>query len=201
MENKKGKLIVFEGPDGSGQSTQAELLKKYLEEKGFQIILTKEPTRESPASQKISAILNHKTKATPEELQKLFIEDREHHVEKLILPALVESRIIICDRYFFSNFAFGAIDCALDWLISLNQNFPIPDLTLILDVSPEVCLERITSRGRPVQFFENLEKLGKVMENYKKVAPMFSNVYLVNGERPIETIHQEILEIVKKVLE
>ncbi|MEK9173437.1 MAG: dTMP kinase [Patescibacteria group bacterium] len=194
-----GKFIVFEGPDGSGQTTQAELLKKYLENKNYQVVLTKQPTKESEASKKISDILNHRITATPEEFQQLFVDDRREHLEKLILPSLKDGKIVISDRYFFSSLAFGSLNCDLEWLIGVNKNFPVPDKTLILDVSPEVCVERIISRGLPVQFFETKEKLGKVMENYKKIAPIFSNVHIINGERSIEAIHQEILEKIKSI--
>lgn len=195
-----GKFIVFEGPDGSGQTTQAELLKIYLESKNYQVIVTKEPTKESPASQKISEILNHKTKTTPEEFQQLFTEDRREHLEKLILPNLKDGKIVISDRYFFSTLAFGSLNCDLEWLIAINREFPIPNATFILKVSPAVCIQRIMARGRPVQFFETREKLGKVMENYRKIAPMFENVYLIDGERSIEEIHREVVELVSKIL-
>ncbi|MDO8574557.1 MAG: dTMP kinase [bacterium] len=200
MITNSGKFIVFEGPDGAGQSTQTELLKKYLENRGYQVVLTKEPTKASEASQKISDILNHRGTATPEEFQQLFVDDRREHLEKLILPSFSEGKIVISDRYFFSSLAFGSLNCDLEWLISINREFPVPDATFILDVSPEVCIQRIIARGRPVQFFENLEKLGKVMENYKKIIPIFPNIYLINGERSIEIIHQEIVELVSKIL-
>ncbi|TSC82147.1 MAG: dTMP kinase [Parcubacteria group bacterium Gr01-1014_20] len=200
MEKKKGKFIVFEGPDGSGQSTQSQLLKNYLESKNYQVVLTKQPTKESEASKKISDILNHRITATPEEFQQLFVDDRKEHLEKLILPSLNEGKVVVSDRYFFSSLAFGSLNCDLEWLIGINKGFPIPDKTFILDVSPEVCVERIMSRGLPVQFFETKEKLGKVMENYRKAATRFPGVHLVSGERPIDVIHQEILSKLENIL-
>ncbi len=196
----RGKFIVFEGPDGSGQTTQAELFKKYLEGKNYQVVLTKEPTKASEASKKISDILNHRVTATPEEFQQLFVDDRRDHLEKLILPNLAEGKMVISDRYFFSTLAFGSLSCDLEWLIGINKDFPVPDKTFILDVSPEVCVNRIISRGLPVQFFETKEKLGKVMENYRKVSPRFPNVHVLDGERSIEAIHQEIVELASKML-
>lgn len=195
-----GKFIVFEGPDGSGQSTQAELLRTFLIKQGQSVILTKEPTKESQASQKISEILNNKINTDPKELQQLFTEDRREHLEKTIIPSLKNGSIVISDRYFFSTFAFGSLSCDFDWLISINREFPVPDATFFLEASPEVCIQRIINRGRPVQFFETKEKLEKVMANYKKISSMFPNIHLINGERPIEVINQEIIELVSKIL-
>lgn len=200
MAKPYDKFIVFEGPDGSGQSTQAELLQAFLVKQGKSVVLTKEPTKESQASQKISEILNNRISIDPKELQQLFTDDRREHLEKLIMPNLKDGKIVISDRYFFSTFVFGSLSCDLKWLISINREFPVPDTTFILEVSPEVCVQRIINRGRPVQFFETKEKLGKVMANYKKIVPMFQNVHLVNGERPIEVIHHEIIELVSKIL-
>lgn len=196
----KGKFFVFEGPDGSGQTTQANLLKIYLENKNHQVLLTKEPTLESEAGKKIKEIIDEKYSVEPAELQKLFVADRREHVEKLILPAIAEEKIVISDRYFFSTIAYGSIDCDLNWLIDLNKNFPLPDATFILVVSPEVCLERIEKRGLGKQFFEKAEKLHKVLENYKAMSAKFKEMHLIDGERRIEEIHKEVVEIAEKIL-
>jgi dTMP kinase len=103
-----GKFIVFEGLDGSGQSTQANLLKSFLTEKGLAVVLTKEPTKVSSVSQKIREVLDEKRKITPKELQELFVQDRREHLADLVIPALKENKIVISDRYFFSTFAFGS---------------------------------------------------------------------------------------------
>jgi len=194
----KGKFIVFEGPDGSGQTTQAELLKHFLTSRGRSAVLTKEPTKESEAGRKISDVLNHRLKLSPIEVQELFNADRKHHIENLITPSVNEGRYVISDRYFFSSIAYGPVGYDFE---SVHKDFPIPDLTFILKVSPEECIKRIESRGRPVQFYETQEKLKKVMANYEKIAGKFPNVYLINGEVSIEKVQEEILGKVKNILE
>ena len=200
MTINRGKFIVFEGPDGSGQTTQAELLKISLESRNREVIITKEPTKESEFSQKILDILNHKISATPCEFQELVSKDRGVHLQKTILPAINSGKIVVSDRYFFATLAYGQLDCPLDRLRAFNQDFPSPDITFILDVSPEICIARIERRGKPVQFFETKEKLEKVLANYRSLFSMIPNVYIVNGERSIEEIHGEILELVSKIL-
>jgi len=192
-----GKFIVFEGLDGSGQSTQASLLRDFLVEAGYQVVLTKEPTKDSEAGKKIRQILDEKIQEDTVELQKLFAQDRKEHLENIIIPALKQEKFVISDRYFFSSFCFGASDGVdLDWLIKINDNFLLPDLSFILKVSPRICLERICKRGIPQTLFEKEEKMKKVWETYKIMPEKIENVVIIDGERPIEEIHREVKNIV-----
>ena len=195
-----GKFIVFEGPDGSGQTTQSSLLEKYIFGLGKKVVLTKEPTLDSKAGLEVKDILNHEKESTPEDLQKLFAEDRKEHLEKLIIPALKEGSAVISDRYFFSTFAFGSLGADLEWLISINEDFILPDITFVLTVKPETSIERIASRGIKSTLFEKLESLKKVMENYKNLANRFENMVFIDGDRPIEEIHKEIAERALSIL-
>ncbi len=196
----QGKFIVFEGPDGSGQSTQARFLKDYLERKGYSVLLTKEPTTESEAGKKIAEVLKGKAIADPAELQELFVEDRNAHLENTILPALAKGKIVISDRYFFSTIAFGSLECDKEWLIQINKEFPLPDVAFILEVSPEVCVKRINKRGKGVQFFEKAEKLRRVLEAYKELPSRFPNVHMVNGEQSIRGVFRIICERTDRLL-
>lgn len=188
-----GKFIVIEGLDGSGQSTEVSLLRDFFIGKGDQAILTKEPTMDSEAGKKIREALDKKVKFDPAELQKLFAEDRKEHLEKLIIPALKEGKIVISDRYFFSSFAYGKSDgLDLEWLIKLNDDFLLPDLTVILKVRPEVCISRIEGRGEPKTLFERQEKLAKVWEGYELFPSRFENVNMIDGEKSIQEVFNKI---------
>ena len=192
-----GKFIVFEGLDGSGQSTQADLLRNFLTEKGFEVILTKEPTQDSQASREIRETLGKKIKITPQKLQELFTHDRKEHLENLIIPALQEGKIVISDRYFFSTFAFGASDgLDLEWLIKINNEFLLPDLAFILKVSPKTCVKRIERRGEGKKLFEKEKKLVRVWETYAILPNRFKNVYMIDGEKPIEEVFTEVKALV-----
>jgi len=192
-----GKFIVIEGLDGSGQSTQAGLLRDFLIKEGYQVVLTKEPTLDSQAGRKIREILDKKTQVSPGQLQRLFVEDRKEHLRKVIVPALKEGKIVISDRYFFSSFAYGSVTgLDLDWLITINDDFLLPDLIFILKVSPEVCLERIKKRNRERTLFEEKEKLAKVWQIYKILPGRFKNVYMIEGEKSIQDVFSQIKEIV-----
>ncbi len=194
-----GKFFVLEGLDGSGQSTQAELLKSFLEEKGFTVILTKEPTIESEAGRKIRRILKKEISVGSEDLQILFVQDRKKHLENLVIPSLKDGKIVISDRYFFSTIAFGGIDLDMEKLISLNQDFLYPDITFFLDVPAEVCIERIGQRGGKFEHFERLEKLEKVRKNYYLLWKRFREFFRINGESSPEKVFSEVESILKQM--
>ncbi|MFC1663604.1 dTMP kinase [Patescibacteria group bacterium] len=194
-----GKFIAIEGLDGSGQSTQAELLRDFLIERGHQVILTKEPTPDSEDGKRIREVLDKKTKIKNFQLQELFAQDRKEHLENLILPALKEGKIVVSDRYFFSSFAYGtASGLDLEWLIKINDNFLLPDITFLLKVSPEVCLERIEKRNKERTLFEEREKLTKVWQVYQNFPSRFDNIFIVDGEKTIEEVFEEIKKVINK---
>ena len=101
---------------------------------------------------------------------------------------------MICDRYFFSTVAYGSLEVNHDWLLSLNENFLLPDLTFLLKVSPRVCVERMHESRYEIELFEKEEVLKKVWENYEKLSSEFENVYVIDGERDIEEISRDISE-------
>ncbi|MBI4095060.1 MAG: dTMP kinase [Candidatus Liptonbacteria bacterium] len=187
----QGTFVVFEGPDGSGQSTQAKLLAEHLTAQGKEVVLTKEPT-EGTFGVEIRKVLRGESKLGARELQELFVEDRKEHLELLILPALARGAVVISDRYFFSTIAFGSLECDFEWLRELNSNFPLPDRTFVLEVSSETCLARIEKRGGEKELFEAKEKLARVNTAYQKLAKLYENVVVIDGERPIEKVFTDV---------
>lgn len=190
---KKPLFIVLEGLDGSGQSTQAALLKKFLEKMKYKVLLTKEPTLDSRSGRKIRMALEHKIKLESKELQYLFTKDRALHLKKTILPALKQGKVVISDRYFFSTFAFGAASGVdLEYLIDQNKKFLHPDMTFILDVNPRTSISRIEKRGNPKELFEKLEKLSRVRRFYVSFTKKFENVYMIDGEKSVQEVFKQI---------
>ncbi len=196
-----GRFIVIEGLDGSGQTTQVALLKQFLEGKGLRVISTKEPTMDSEAGRKIRGILDEKVRIEPIELQKLFTQDRREHLDNLIIPVLQDGKSVISDRYYFSTFAFGASDgLDLDDLIRMNDGFLLPDLTIILKVSPRVCVERIEKRGEAKTLFEKEDKLTEVWKTYALMPERFKCVHIIDGEQPIDQVHEEIKHLASELI-
>ncbi len=189
----KGKFIVFEGLDGSGQSTQAQLLKNWLEkEKNIPAVLTKEPTNQPPVGQLIRQILKKEISASPATLQLLICADRSEHLEQLIKPAFQEDQWVISDRYFYSAIAYGSLNLDIEWLIRINEIFLIPDIVFLLKVRSEICLERIDKNRGKREFFEEKEKLEKVWQTYDILSRRFSNIKLIDGEDNIEKVFEKV---------
>jgi dTMP kinase len=193
-----GKFIVFDSLDGAGNSTQVKLLADYLNRMGKKTHLTKEPTSNLIGGL-IKSQLRHDWKSSPECLQLLFSADRAYHLEKEIIPLLKKGINVISDRYFFSTIAYGGVEISgLGWLIEINKPFLIPNLTFFLKVSPRVCIKRIKQTRFEVTLYEKKKVLEKVWQNYEKLKKKFKNIYIINGERPVDKIHQEIKKIYEK---
>lgn len=200
--NTKGQFIVVEGLDGSGKTTQAHLISEELQKQGTAVVLTKEPTATSSVAQKIADALAKKIKKEPKELQQLFTQDRKEHVEKTILPNLREGKTVISDRYAFSTFAYGGLSTDIEWLKEINNDFPLPDLTLFIDVEPKECLQRIGGRGKDIELFEEEKKLEQIRTNYLEVLKSSAirqpaeatNFKLIDGSGTIEETHKQVMQ-------
>lgn len=190
-----GKFVVFEGLDGSGKSTQVDLLLKFIRENKKKVSYTAEPTQYLIGGL-IKSWLANDWKSTPECLQLLFAADRAHHLEKEIIPLLKKSVAVICDRYLFSTLAYGGLDINMDWLSCINERFILPDMTLFIDVSPKICIERMKNERFSAELFEKEEKLKKVRDNFKKISKKFEKFYIIDGEKSIEDVFSQIKNII-----
>jgi len=202
-----GKFIAFEGLDGSGQSTQANLLYNWLNQRSQSFVLgrprahlTKEPTNNIIGGL-IRGQLTSDWKTRPECLQLLFSADRAHHLEKEIIPILKQGSPVITDRYAFSTIAYGASEIQdKNWLIEINKLFILPDLTLFIKVSPKTCLERIRKNRFHLELFEKEQSLTRVWQAYEELAHQFENIHIIDGERPIEDVFEELKQLVRSKL-
>jgi|SRR3989344_4462484 len=196
MTIMKGNFYVLEGLDGSGITTQASLLKNYFAGKA---LLTKEPT-DGLIGGLIKSCLRREWKTSPLALQMLFAADRAHHLDTEIEPALKEGKIVISDRYILSTYAFGSVDVSLETIKKVNSAFRRPDITFFVDVPPEICMERIGKSRQHIELFEELGKLKKIRENYLSLLKEFPNSHIINGNRNMQEIHEEIVAIIESSL-
>jgi len=196
---RRGKFIAFEGLDGSGLSTQAEMLRNYLQKRGYEVVLTKEQSN-GLIGGLIKSGLKGEWKVSPLALQLLFTADRAQHIEREIMPALEKGKIVISDRYVLSTLAFGSMDIDMDFLKLINSKFIKPDITFIIDTDPEICIERIKKSRFHAELFEDLEKMEKVRENYRKLQNHFPNTFVINGNYNKAKVFETIKRIVDKIL-
>ncbi|MBU2220095.1 dTMP kinase, partial [Patescibacteria group bacterium] len=149
---------------------------------------------------KIKDALVGKISIAPLQLQELFAQDRAEHLCEIVIPALQRGAIVISDRYVFSSMAFGALSVPIRALFKLNENFICPNKVFLLRVSPEECLRRIAKRGTVIRIFEELKKMHRIRNNYERLAhfePLENFFVVIDGEKGIEEIHQEIVSCLK----
>jgi len=184
-----GKFIVFEGLDGSGKSTQAELLKESFEEQGLKVFLTKECTDGPIGTLLRKEYLSGHRKINEAVINILMAADRIEHVDE-INQHLEAGDIVISDRYVLSGFAYNTyMDPTFDRLTdTYNMNRLAitkcqPDLTLFLDVDPTICIDRINSRPGNHEVYETLDKLERIRKAYFKTFDFFNCGYFYDDDR------------------
>ncbi|MEI6144013.1 MAG: dTMP kinase [Candidatus Berkelbacteria bacterium] len=196
MDKTKGLFIAVEGLDGSGTSTQADLLATNLNKLKLSAFLTKEPTNNLIGGL-IRGTLTKDWQASPECLQLLFAADRAHHLDRMITPALENGKTIVTDRYIFSTIAFGSVQCDKTWLKEINRQFLLPDITFFIDVPAAECIKRIKATRNQFELFEREKVLSEVRKNYLKLAKNKKyKIIVVDGLQERETISKIILEAV-----
>jgi dTMP kinase len=188
---KPGYFIVVEGIDGSGVSTQAALLARHLDSIGRNAHLTKEPTtgpigslvRQALTGRLVYAPLVHHgvdvqadapayRRIDDQVLTLLYAADRLDHLGQEVEPLLARGVDVVSDRYLLSTLAFQSLGASTDWIMQVNQKARRPDLTVFLDVQPEVSMSRMAHRGGQVELYEDSDKSARARDNYLRFIPM-----------------------------
>jgi len=195
-----GLFITFEGIDGSGKSTQVQMLRTRLSDGGFDVVVTREPGG-SPGAEEIRALVLEgapdRWSAETEIL--LFTAARRDHLEKTINPALDAGRIVICDRFadstrLYQGISRGALRDVVDQLLALMIGRE-PDLTIIIDMDPATGLARALSRQTTEERFEGFgeEMQARMRTGFLDLANEFSDrCVIVDGNRAVDVVADEI---------
>lgn len=161
----RGKLIVFEGIDGAGKSSQVRAVQATLSHGGREVVSSREPT-DGPFGRKLRSSAREGRLEPAQELE-LFILDRKHHIQHVIEPALARGATVLLDRYYLSTVAYQS-QRGHDPQALLEEHYrfaPRPDLVLLFDVFPETAMERLRARGN-TDHFEKYEVLTKIRRVY-----------------------------------
>ena len=181
-------FITLEGPEGSGKTTAVEAAVKALQEKGYEIVRTREPGGTPIAEQIRNVILDKaNTSMDPRTEALLYAASRRQHLVEKVWPALKEGKIVICDRYLDSSLAYqgGARGLGVDEVLNVNlfaTENTWPDLTLLFDIKPEVGLARIASNASREVNRLDLEKLefhNKVRDAFLALAKKYPDRYVI----------------------
>ena len=193
---KKGVLIVFEGVDGAGKSTQARLLYERLTKAQFEAELSKEPTEGTWGKKLRKLIKEGRGDVGPQEELEWFIKDRFQHVEEIIKPGLENNKIIILDRYYFSTVAYqGALGVDPREIEKRNGEFaPEPSLLFLIEIPPGAGIKRIKeSRGKETDSFERESYLLRVGQIFHSLEKPF--LYRLSGEESVQKLSDQTWEI------
>ncbi|KYC46073.1 MAG: putative thymidylate kinase [Candidatus Methanofastidiosum methylothiophilum] len=184
------RFIVFEGIDASGKETQAKLLSSFLSNKGFEVMLTHEPIYDEPIGKVIKSNLEKKISLASQTVAMLYAADRHEHYQK-IKKALAEGKIVISDRYKYSNMAYqGANGVDPKWIQEIEKYSLDPDIIFYIRVRPESAMKR---RKEKDLYEENIDFQKKVFDIYESLSKKYKFI-TIDGERSIDEIHKEILE-------
>jgi dTMP kinase len=194
-----GLFIVFEGIDGTGKSTQVHLLADKLRQLGYAVVATREPT-DGPYGQRIRELFVDRGAVSREEELALFIADRDQHVKEVIAPALEDGCVVISDRYYLSTVAYqGANGMDPQYILQKNENFPVPDMAIILEIEPAQGIKRIQDqRHEHPNSFEDEVNLQKVAAIFAAMGQDY--IERIDGSGTIDTIHHQVFAAVATVL-
>jgi dTMP kinase len=202
----KGLFISFEGGEGSGKSSAINVVKEKLEADGYKVVVTREPGGISVSEQIRDVILAVDNKMSKETEALLYAASRTEHLYAKVIPLVNDGYIVISDRYIDSSLAYQgyARGIGIEKVLEINMFAKeyLPKVTYFFDVRPEVGLARIVGRDKIDRLdLEAFDFHQKVYDGYKEVCKLYPNrIKVINGERPIELIIEDVYNDIKKYL-
>ncbi|MFZ0404499.1 MAG: dTMP kinase [Nitrososphaeraceae archaeon] len=192
---RKGRIVVIEGMDKAGKTTQSRVLVSALRNKGKLCASLDFPDYSTPIGREIKSFLDGK-RDYPDETKLMLLSANRWERKEIIDRTLSNGTILVMNRYYHSNLAYGVSkNLELDWLMNLDRGLPKEDLCIVLEIRPTISESRSKHAG---DLFENDKDLLKnVYKNYRKLAKLF-NWKIINGERSKEEVSRDILNMVLK---
>ncbi len=198
-------FVVFEGIDASGKETQAKLLAKALKKKGHKVEIIDFPNYKNPIGKMIGKFLEKKVELDVETRALLYAADRRYEYSR-IKSALDNGKVVIADRYCYSNIAYqGSLGANISWLASLDGTLVFPDIVFYLDISPKEALKRKTKKDRYASKKAFLEKVREAYLNmasgtlipFRKYGD-YAEWITLDATRSIDDIHRAVVDEVMK---
>ena len=203
-----GRFITLEGGEGAGKSTQIQVIKDYLQFRGNDVVVTREPGGTSEGQEIRNLLVSgDKDKWSPLSETLLILADRAAHLERVIRPALAEGKYVVCDRFFDSTRAYQGVagGLGLDVIHNLQQpvlGTTLPDVTLLLDIDPEKGLRRAQERGGELRFESKTLAYHRTLRNaYLDFAAQEPDrIFVIDADRDVEAVSADILAVLAERL-
>ena len=202
---QKGLFITFEGCDGCGKTTQLELLAKYLQDKGYDVIKTREPGARGLGETLREILLNYDGEVSSNCESFLFLADRAQHIDTIVKPAIDAGKIVLCDRHIDSTAAYQGYGRGLDieqinYLNNIATSGLKPNLTLLFDVDTETSMARV-GKNKDRMESAGIEFQEKVRRGYLELAKAEpKRIRVFDSRKTIEQLHQEVLGTIAPLL-
>ncbi|ATB38845.1 thymidylate kinase [Cystobacter fuscus] len=206
---RRGLLIVLEGLDGAGTTTQVERLAAALKAEGHSVLTTREPS-DGPVGVLIRQALTGRVvlpggagPLAPETLALLYAADRTDHLRARVLPALEAGQVVLSDRSVLSSLAYQGASLPMEWVEAINSHAIPADLTLFVQVSIEVAARRRAARGGPEELFDAEEKQRRISQQYEAAIALRGareHVVRIDGDGSVEAVTAACLARVRELL-
>ena len=202
------RLIVLEGLDGAGTTTQARRLVGYLNDHAHPAHATREPS-DGPIGRLIREMLTGHHAIAGQAIGQstfglLFAADRLDHLQREVEPQLAAGRLVVSDRWYHSSLAYQGTGADRDWITEINARARRPDLTIFLEVRPEIAAQRRVAAGRVQELFEDLAMQQEVAAGYRatitELTALGERIDVIDGELPPDAVFHEIVGLVGPLL-
>ena len=202
---EQGLFITFEGADGCGKTTQLKLLAEYLTQKGYEVVITREPGAKGLGEKIREILLNYEGDVSDRCESFLFLADRSQHIDMIVNPAVESGKIVLCDRHTDSSVAYQGYGRQLpvERIKRLNEiavNGRHPDLTLVFDIDVETSMRRV---GQEKDRMESAgtEFFNRVREGYLEIAKQEpKRVKVLDASKSIDEIHADVIKLFEELL-
>ena len=204
---RNGLFITLEGPDGSGKTTQIAYLKDYFESRGIETVFTREPGG-TAIGEKLRTIILDKENGEMCDMTEalLYAASRSQHVHQLIKPALEEGKVVICERFIDSSIAYQGYGRQLGDAVRVINELAIegcmPDMTILMKLSPEIGKSRISEESQDRLEQEKMEFHNRVYRGYEELADIYPDRFVcIDAARDKEAVRADISSALDRLLE
>ena len=201
----RGRLIVLEGIDGAGTTTQTERLVEHLRRRGRTAMSTREPSA-GPIGRLLREVLLGRHRISRDDsldgrtMALLFAADRFDHLQREVEPLLAAGNDVVSDRYLMSSLAYQAEEADREWVALLARGVRPPDLTILLDIPIEVAAQRRLLAGRPEERYDADSFLGRVADNYRRLARADVSAVILDGSAARDDVAAAVAAAVEERL-